>query len=164
MSARGEDPRRRHASHRPDSLALGRVPPASRHGAERPECCGCYAASRSRGHCCGRALPGPANRLRELACVLLQRRSLFDPDRGTEKAAWSLAVLGPAGTASPCFEQPSTARARFHARRNGSAYPRPGRDGAPRPTIQRLTTGRTSTPPSDLNGLPALLHQERLPQ
>jgi len=106
VTARGEDPRRRHAPHPPDSLALGRVPPASRHGAERSECCGGYAASMSRGHCCGRTLPGPANRLRELAFVLLQRRPLFDPDRKSEKSAWSSAVLGPAGITPLALNSP----------------------------------------------------------
>jgi len=40
-----------------------------------------YEALRMRGHSYGRALRGVADRLLELACVLLRRRELFDPTR-----------------------------------------------------------------------------------
>ena len=39
-----------------------------------------YAALRKRGHSHGRAIRGVADRLLGLACVLLQRQILFDPD------------------------------------------------------------------------------------
>ena len=42
-----------------------------------------YEALRKRGHSYGRALRGVADRLLELACVLLRRRELFDPTRRT---------------------------------------------------------------------------------
>jgi transposase len=42
-----------------------------------------YEALRTRGHSYGRALRGVADRLLGVACVLLQRRALFDPDHGT---------------------------------------------------------------------------------
>jgi len=38
---------------------------------------------KARGHSYGRALRGVADRLLGLACVLLQRRTLFDPEYGT---------------------------------------------------------------------------------
>jgi hypothetical protein len=38
-----------------------------------------YAALRRRGHSHGRAIRGVADRLLALACVLLQRQTLFDP-------------------------------------------------------------------------------------
>jgi transposase len=41
-----------------------------------------YAALRQRGHSHGRALRGVADRLLGLACVLLQRQTLFDPKYG----------------------------------------------------------------------------------
>lgn len=44
-----------------------------------PKCRARYAALRQRGHSHGRALRGVADRLLALACVLLQRRTLFDP-------------------------------------------------------------------------------------
>src|SRR3712207_3118686 len=47
-----------------------------------PECRGRYEALRARGHSYGRALRGVADRLLGVACVLLQRRTLFDPDHG----------------------------------------------------------------------------------
>jgi transposase len=40
-----------------------------------------YEALRKRGHSYGRALRGVADRLLEVACILLQRRQLFDPAR-----------------------------------------------------------------------------------
>jgi transposase len=46
-----------------------------------------YEALRQRGHSYGRALRGVADRLLGVACVLLQRRELFDPDRGTPTTA-----------------------------------------------------------------------------
>jgi hypothetical protein len=39
-----------------------------------------YAALRKRGHSHGRALRGVADRLLGVACVLLRRQTLFDPD------------------------------------------------------------------------------------
>jgi len=42
-----------------------------------------YEALRARGHSYGRALRGVADRLLGVACVLLQRQMLFDPDHGT---------------------------------------------------------------------------------
>jgi transposase len=47
-----------------------------------PECRGRYQALRARGHSYGRALRGVADRLLGVACVLLQRRTLFNPDHG----------------------------------------------------------------------------------
>lgn len=44
-----------------------------------PKCQARYAALRQRGHSHGRALRGVADRLLALACVLLQRQTLFDP-------------------------------------------------------------------------------------
>jgi len=45
-----------------------------------------YDALRARGHSYGRALRGVADRLLGVACVLLQRQTLFDPDHGTPAA------------------------------------------------------------------------------
>jgi transposase len=45
-----------------------------------------YEALRARGHSYGRALRGVADRLLGLACVLLQRQTLFDPEHGTPAA------------------------------------------------------------------------------
>src|SRR4051794_37674000 len=45
-----------------------------------PTCGSRYAALRARGHSYGRALRGVADRLLGVACVLLQRGMLFDPD------------------------------------------------------------------------------------
>ena len=42
-----------------------------------------YDALRGRGHSYGRALRGVADRLLGVACVLLQRQTLFDPEHGT---------------------------------------------------------------------------------
>jgi transposase len=39
-----------------------------------------YEALRARGHSYGRALRGVANRLLGIACVLLRRRELFNPE------------------------------------------------------------------------------------
>jgi transposase len=47
-----------------------------------PKCRGRYEAFRARGHSYGRALRGVADRLLGVACVLLQRRTLFNPDHG----------------------------------------------------------------------------------
>jgi transposase len=44
-----------------------------------PKCRARYVALRQRGHSHGRALRGVADRLLSLACVLLQRQTLFDP-------------------------------------------------------------------------------------
>jgi transposase len=46
-----------------------------------------YEALRARGHSYGRALRGVADRLLGVACVLLQRHVLFDPDHGKPVAA-----------------------------------------------------------------------------
>jgi transposase len=46
-----------------------------------------YEALRARGHSYGRALRGVADRLLGVACVLLRRRILFNPDHGTSAAA-----------------------------------------------------------------------------
>ncbi len=46
-----------------------------------------YGALRQRGHSHGRALRGVADRLLALACILLQRQTLFDPDFGKTVAA-----------------------------------------------------------------------------
>jgi transposase len=51
-----------------------------------PTCRSRYAALRARGHSYGRALRGVADRLLGVACVLLQRQVLFDPDHGTQAA------------------------------------------------------------------------------
>jgi transposase len=51
-----------------------------------PECRGRYEALRARGHSYGRALRGVADRLLGVACVLLRRRTLFDPDHGAPAA------------------------------------------------------------------------------
>ena len=47
-----------------------------------PKCRSRYAALRARGHSYGRALRGVGDRLLGVACVLLQRGMLFDPDHG----------------------------------------------------------------------------------
>src|SRR5918998_1109705 len=52
-----------------------------------PKCRGRYEALRARGHSYGRALRGVADRLLGVACVLLRRRVLFDPDHGKPAAA-----------------------------------------------------------------------------
>jgi hypothetical protein len=41
-----------------------------------------YEALRTRGHSYGRALRGVSDRLLGIACVLLQRRELFNPEHG----------------------------------------------------------------------------------
>ena len=46
-----------------------------------------YEALRQRGHSYGRALRGVADRLLGVACVLLRRQVLFDPDHGVAEAA-----------------------------------------------------------------------------
>jgi transposase len=46
-----------------------------------------YTALRQRGHSHGRALRGVADRLLNVACVLLQRQTTFDPDHGQPAAA-----------------------------------------------------------------------------
>jgi transposase len=46
-----------------------------------------YEALRKRGHSYGRALRGVADRLLELACILLQRRQMFDPVRRNSNVA-----------------------------------------------------------------------------
>ena len=50
------------------------------------KCRGRYEALRARGHSYGRALRGVADRLLGVACGLLQRRTLFDPDHGAPAA------------------------------------------------------------------------------
>jgi transposase len=45
-----------------------------------------YDALRARGHSYGRALRGVADRLLGVACVLLRRRTLFNPDHGAPAA------------------------------------------------------------------------------
>jgi transposase len=52
-----------------------------------PKCRSRYAALRARGHSYGRALRGIGDRLLGVACVLLQRGMLFDPDNGSSAAA-----------------------------------------------------------------------------
>ena len=47
-----------------------------------PKCRSRYDALRARGHPFGRALRGVADWLLGAGCVLLQRRTLFDPDHG----------------------------------------------------------------------------------
>src|SRR3954462_8053740 len=51
-----------------------------------PKCRRRYAALRARGHSYGRALRSVADRLLGMACVLLQRQVLFDPDHGAPTA------------------------------------------------------------------------------
>lgn len=46
-----------------------------------------YTALRQRGHSHGRAIRGVADRLLNVACVLLQRQTLFDPAHGQPAAA-----------------------------------------------------------------------------
>ena len=46
-----------------------------------------YVALRQRGHSHGRAIRGVADRLLALACTLLQRQTVFDPDFGTTEVA-----------------------------------------------------------------------------
>ena len=48
-----------------------------------PKCRSRYVVLRARGHSYGRALRGVADRLLAVACVLLQRRAMFDPEHGT---------------------------------------------------------------------------------
>src|SRR3954447_21534729 len=52
-----------------------------------PKCRSRYAALRARGHSYGRALRSVADRLLGVACVLLQRQVLFDPDYGSSAPA-----------------------------------------------------------------------------
>jgi hypothetical protein len=49
-----------------------------------PKCRRRYMALRGRSHSYGRALRGAADRLLGVACVLLQRQVLFDPDHALE--------------------------------------------------------------------------------
>jgi transposase len=51
-----------------------------------PKSRGRYEALRARGHSYGRALRGVADRLLGVACVLLRRRTLFNPDHGAPAA------------------------------------------------------------------------------
>jgi hypothetical protein len=44
--------------------------------------CDSLATLRARGHSYGRALRGDADRMLGIACVLLQRRELFNPQHG----------------------------------------------------------------------------------
>jgi transposase len=46
-----------------------------------------YGALRQRGHSHGRAIRGVADRLLAIACILLERQTLFDPDLGKTVAA-----------------------------------------------------------------------------
>ena len=57
-----------------------------------PKCASRSAARRARGHSYGRALRGVADRLLGVACVLLQRGMLFDPDPGTPTAPQVTAI------------------------------------------------------------------------
>jgi len=50
-------------------------------------CRGRYEALRARGHSYGRALRGVGDRLLGVACVLLRRGTLFDPDYGSSASA-----------------------------------------------------------------------------
>jgi hypothetical protein len=50
-----------------------------------PKCHARYDALRKRGKSHGRALRGVADRLLGLACVLLQRQTVFDPHFGQAK-------------------------------------------------------------------------------
>src|SRR5215217_7290834 len=52
-----------------------------------PTCRCRYTALRARGHSYGRALRGVGDRLLGVACVLLQRGMLFDPDYGSSAPA-----------------------------------------------------------------------------
>jgi hypothetical protein len=52
-----------------------------------PKCHRRYTVLRARGHSYGRALRGVADRLLGVACILLQRGMLFDPDYGSSAAA-----------------------------------------------------------------------------
>ena len=52
-----------------------------------PKSRGRYEAMRARGHSYGRSLRGVADRLPGLACFLLRRQVLFDPDHGAPMAA-----------------------------------------------------------------------------
>ena len=52
-----------------------------------PKCRSRYATLRARGHSYGRALRGVGDRLLGVACVLLRRGMLFDPDYGSSAAA-----------------------------------------------------------------------------
>src|SRR5215210_7180723 len=51
-----------------------------------PKCRSRYAVLRARGHSYGRALRSVADRLLGVACVLLQRQVLFDPNHGAPAA------------------------------------------------------------------------------
>ena len=51
-----------------------------------PKCRRRYSALRARGHSYGRASRSVADRLLGVACVLLQRQVLFDPDHSTQAA------------------------------------------------------------------------------
>src|SRR4051812_42095688 len=58
-----------------------------------PKCRSRYAALRARGHSYGRALRGVGDRLLGVACVLLRRGRLFDPDYGSSAPAWAAEAI-----------------------------------------------------------------------
>ena len=66
-----------------------------------PKCASRYAALRARGHSYGRALRGVADRRLGVACVLLQRGMLFDPDHGPPTAPQVTAIPSSTGTDIP---------------------------------------------------------------
>ena len=133
-----------------------------------PKCASRYAALRARGHSYGRALRGVADRLLGVACVLLQRGMLFDPDHGTPTAPQSQRSLSSTGTdipsSRPTFgKAPRASAVREAAQRHwrkparnvlgsGSTVLRStGRKGAPHASKRRcfvkhsnLITGRKS--------------------
>ena len=64
-------------------MAKGQRPPRR----NRPTILHALEALRQRGYSYGRALRGVADRLLGVACVMLRRQVLSDPDHGVAKAA-----------------------------------------------------------------------------
>jgi len=95
-----------------------------------PKYHGRYEAFRARGHSYGRALRGVAERLLGVACVLLQRQTLFDAEHGTPVVPpWASAVPWLAWSRQPfvpACPRPSTARKRRPGCCAGAPAPRAG--------------------------------------
>ena len=100
-----------------------------------PKCRGRYEALRARGHSYGRALRGVADRLLGVACVLLQRQGLFDPDHGSAGSA--VDTGHPLVRPEPTSLRPDLPR-RSAARKRGPG----GRAAAPAPRAGAQRPGR----------------------
>src|SRR5262249_36629725 len=82
-----------------------------------PKCRTQYTALRKRGHSHGRALRGVADRLLALACVLLQRQTLFDPSFGRPTAQPATAMISP-GRPRPLHAAANSFDCRFSSGRS----------------------------------------------